>query len=39
MCQRLCHPAERAFIHRRVRITIDFAANAAHDGLRLAFYT
>jgi len=36
MRQGLGHPSDRAFVDRRVRVTIDFAADAAHDALRLA---
>jgi hypothetical protein len=33
MRQGLGHSSDRAFVHRRVRVTIDLAADTAHDSL------
>ena len=35
MRQDRSHPSDRAFVHRRVRVTIDLAADTAHDRSRL----
>jgi len=35
MRQGLGHSSDRAFVHRRVRVTIDLAADTAHDRSRL----
>jgi hypothetical protein len=35
MRQDCSHPSNRAFVHRRVRVTIDLAADPAHEILLL----